>query len=102
MYPFNTITTEELMKKLEAGEELNMVDIREDHEVIHGMIPGAKHIRMNEIPENLDLFDKNQEYIIICRSSGRSKMVCNFMHEQGYKVTDMEGGMLEWEGELIF
>lgn len=102
MFPFNTITTVELERKIDAGEELNLVDVREDEEVIHGMIPGAKHIRMNEIPANLDNFDKDKEYIIICRSSHRSKMVCSFMHEQGFKVTDMDGGMLEWEGELVF
>lgn len=93
------ITTEELKQKLEAGEKLELVDVREDEEVTEGMIPGAKHIKMGEIPENLDYFDKNTEYIIICRSGGRSFNVCAYLDDQGYKVRNMVGGMMNWTGE---
>ncbi|MCM3322970.1 MULTISPECIES: rhodanese-like domain-containing protein [Cytobacillus] len=99
MTEMKEITTEELQKKLEAGEQLELVDVREDDEVAQGIIPGAKHIRMGTIPENLDKFDKDKEYIMICRSGNRSGQVCRFMQEQGYQVTNMVGGMLEWEGE---
>jgi rhodanese-related sulfurtransferase len=96
------ITPEELKKKLEAGEKLEMVDIREDYEVAQGMIPGAKHIRMGDIPENLDYFDKEKEYIIICRAAHRSEIVCYYLQDQGFKVRNMVGGMIEWTGELEF
>ena len=49
MDPVEFITTDELKQKLEAGEKLELVDVREDEEVAEGMIPGAKHIRMMEI-----------------------------------------------------
>ncbi|MDP4170275.1 MAG: rhodanese-like domain-containing protein [Bacillota bacterium] len=94
-----TITTAELEEKLKAGEVLELVDVREDDEVAQGMIPGAKHIRMGDIPANLDQFDKNKEYIFICRSSRRSENVCHYLQDQGYKVRNMSGGMLEWAGE---
>jgi rhodanese-related sulfurtransferase len=94
------ITTEELKKKLEAGEKLELVDVREDFEVVQGKIPGAKHIPMNEIPGKLDYFDKNKEYIFICRSSHRSGNVCLYLKDQGYKVRNMIGGMLEWTGDV--
>jgi rhodanese-related sulfurtransferase len=93
------ITTEELKQKLEAGEKLELVDVREDEEVAEGMIPGAKHIKMGEIPENLGFFDKDTEYIIICRSGGRSFNVCAYLDDQGYKVRNMVGGMMNWTGE---
>ncbi len=99
MEEIQTITPEELKKKLEQGEKLELVDVREDHEVAQGIIPGAKHIRMGDIPANLDYFDKDKEYIFICRSSGRSGNVCHYLQEQGYKVRNMTGGMLEWTGE---
>lgn len=101
MEEIKTITTDELEKKLEAGEKLALVDVREDEEVQHGMIEGAKHIRMGEIPENLDYFDKDTEYIFICRSGNRSNNVCHYMQEQGYKVRNMVGGMMNWKGEVI-
>jgi len=99
MEEIQIITPEELKKKLEQGEKLELVDVREHEEVEQGMIPGAKHIRMGEIPVNLDYFDKNKEYIFICRSSRRSENVCYYLQEQGYKVRNMIGGMLEWTGE---
>jgi rhodanese-related sulfurtransferase len=99
MEEIQIITPEELKKKLEEGEKLELVDVREDEEVAQGMIPGAKHIRMGEIPVNLDYFDKDKEYIFICRSSARSGNVCYYLQEQGYKVRNMVGGMLAWPGE---
>lgn len=101
MEPFPIITTEELERKIDAGEKLNLIDVREDEEVAFGMIAGAKHIRMGEIPEHLDDFDKDKEYIIICRSSRRSANVCYYMQEQGYQVCNLVGGMLEWKGEVV-
>lgn len=94
------ITPEELKKKLEAGEKLEIVDVREDFEVAQGKVPGAKHIPMGEIPAKLDYFDKDKEYIFICRSSHRSGNVCLYLQDQGYKVRNMIGGMLEWSGEV--
>ncbi|MED3836219.1 rhodanese-like domain-containing protein [Peribacillus frigoritolerans] len=101
MEEIKIITTEEVEAKLEAGEAMELVDVREDEEVQEGMIEGAKHIRMNDIPANLDYFDKEKEYIFICRSGRRSENVCRYLQEQGYKVANMVGGMLEWEGEVI-
>jgi rhodanese-related sulfurtransferase len=99
MEEIKSITPEELQKKLEQGEKLELVDVRENEEVAQGMIPGAKHIRMMEIPENLEYFDKDKEYIFICRSSARSGNVCHYLQDQGYKVRNMIGGMLNWSGE---
>ena len=101
MAEINIITPKELETKLEAGEKLEIVDVREQEEVQAGMIEGAKHIPMGEIPARLDEFDKDKEYIFICRSGGRSGNVCHFMQEQGFKVVNMVGGMLDWTGEVI-
>lgn len=94
------ITAEELKAKLEKGEELLLVDVREDEEVEMGIIPQAKHIKMGAIPESLDQFEKDKEYIFICRSGRRSENVCAYLQDQGYKVRNMVGGMLDWEGEV--
>ncbi|WP_409302272.1 rhodanese-like domain-containing protein [Peribacillus sp. SCS-155] len=101
MEDIKTITPQELEEKIEAGEKLEIVDVREDEEVQHGMIEGAKHIRMGDIPEKLDHFDKDKEYIFVCRSGNRSNNVCHYMQDQGYKVRNMVGGMLNWTGEVI-
>ncbi|KRG16081.1 rhodanese-like domain-containing protein [Lederbergia galactosidilytica] len=99
MSEIKTITPEELQKDLEAGKKYNLVDVREDEEVAEGMISDAVHIPMGQIPEHLDHFDPNQEYIVICRSGGRSGRTCEYLNAQGYNVTNMVGGMLKWQGE---
>ncbi len=93
------ITTAEVQKKLAENENLQLIDVREHEEVAYGMVPGAKHIPMGEIPVRLEELDKEKEYIFICRSGRRSENVCHYLQEQGYKCINMAGGMLDWEGE---
>ncbi|MGE6628813.1 rhodanese-like domain-containing protein [Bacillus sp. NPDC077027] len=93
------ITIEALKQKLDQDETIQLVDVREDEEVAEGMIPEAIHIRMGDIPNNLDAFQNDQEYYIICRSGKRSENVCYFLEDQGYQATNVVGGMLEWTGE---
>ncbi|MDQ0176902.1 rhodanese-like domain-containing protein [Bacillus chungangensis] len=97
-----TITAAELAQKLDNKEPLHLIDVREHEEVATGMIPTAQHIPMGEIPVTLHKLDKQTPYIFICRSGNRSGQVCLFLQEQGYDVTNMVGGMLEWTGEIVF
>jgi rhodanese-related sulfurtransferase len=99
MYEIKEISPDEIQKRLVNGEEVELIDVREDDEVEAGMIPQARHIRMNDIPEQLDAIDKDKETIFICRSGGRSGNVCAYLQEKGYNVINMAGGMLEYKGE---
>ncbi|WHX25761.1 rhodanese-like domain-containing protein [Virgibacillus halodenitrificans] len=94
------ITTTELAKKMETEKGLSIIDVREDEEVAQGIIPGAKHIRLSEIPERVNEIDKNEHHFIVCRSGGRSGKACEFLSSQGYEVTNVAGGMLDWNGEV--
>lgn len=100
MNEIKTITPVEVENLLKEGKNLNIIDVREDEEVAEGMIPTAVHIKMGEIPEHLDQFDRNKEYIMVCRSSGRSGRVCDYLQAQGYNVINMIGGMLDWTGPV--
>lgn len=94
------ITAKELEQHLIAGGKLIIIDVREEEEVSVGKIPGAKHIPLGQIPDHLDELDKNEHYYIVCRSGGRSGQACEFLIQNGYNVTNMVGGMLDWEGEI--
>ncbi|MFX3674016.1 MAG: rhodanese-like domain-containing protein [Paenisporosarcina sp.] len=96
-----TITPEEVQEKIEAGEQLELIDVRESDEVATGMIAGAQHIPLGLIEFKHQELDKTKEYIMICRSGGRSGKACQFLEEQGFDVTNMSGGMLEWPGEVV-
>ena len=58
-----------------------MIDVRESHELVHGMIEGAMHIPMNEIPARLEELGpyQNKTVAIICRSGKRSAQVGQFL-----------------------
>lgn len=97
-----TMTTEEIINLLDANEDLNIIDVREDYEVEEGMIPGAVHIPLGEIAERAGELDKEKPYILVCRAGRRSENACQILEEQGFDVTNLEGGMTAYDGELEF
>ncbi|MDR0271028.1 rhodanese-like domain-containing protein [Paenibacillus sp.] len=99
MKPILEIEPSELRRRLLAGETIQMIDVREDDEVAQGMISGAKHIPLGQIPGRLDEIPNEGEVIMICRSGGRSMRACHFLQQYGIECTNMTGGMLEWNEE---
>ncbi|GLQ00055.1 MAG TPA: rhodanese-like domain-containing protein [Methylophaga aminisulfidivorans] len=76
-----------------------MIDVRESHELVHGMIEGAMHIPMNEIPARLEELGpyQNKTVAIICRSGKRSAQVGQFLEHVGFNdVINLDGGMNGW------
>ncbi|HEY4622540.1 MAG TPA: rhodanese-like domain-containing protein [Solibacillus sp.] len=97
-----TMTTEEIINLLDANEDLNVIDVRENFEVEEGMIPGAVHIPLGSIPERTGELDASKPYIVVCKAGGRSASACDYLAAQGFDVTNLEGGMLAYDGELEF
>lgn len=97
-----TITAEEVINLLDANEDLNIIDVREDFEVEHGVIPGAIHIPLGSVPEKVEELDKSKEYIVVCKGGVRSANACEYLEAQGFQVTNLEGGMMSYDGELEF
>lgn len=95
-----SITTAELQAKLEAGEPVRLIDVREVAEVEEGHIPGIIHMPLGLLEFRMHELDKQDHYYMICRSGGRSGQATVFLEAQGFNVTNMTGGMLEWTGEV--
>lgn len=95
-----TITTEQLQQKLQAGETVHLIDVREVDEVAAGHIPGITHIPLGLLEFRMHELNKQTPYIMICRSGGRSGQATQFLAAQGFDVTNMDGGMLAWEGDV--
>jgi len=93
----DTITPKEVKDRLMNGEKLNIIDVREDEEVAEGMIPGAKHIRLGDLPMRLSEIEQNGEIIMVCRSGRRSERACEYLEHMGFNgLKNMVGGMLKW------
>lgn len=93
------VTPEEVAKRLEQGEEITVIDVRENSEVAAGKIIGAKHIPLGQLALRKNELDKDKSYVITCQSGNRSKAACGIMEALGYQVEDMVGGMNNWVGK---
>jgi len=98
MNDMRAIEPEELARRLDAGETLCIIDVREDEEVAAGIIPGARHIPMGTIPERIGDIPREGEVILVCRSGNRSGRVYEYLTAQGFaNLVNMTGGMMAWE-----
>ena len=93
------ITVDQLKARIDAGEKLNILDVREDVERSDFNI-GGTHIRLGRIQEMAidDIEDlKDEEVIIYCRSGNRSQVAAHILEQRGFKNTvNVTGGMLDW------
>lgn len=95
-----TITAAELKARIDAGEQLNIVDVREPYEHeefnIGGTLLPLGNIKMMMVDELEDYKDK--ELIVYCRSGNRSGQACMMLDAMGFTNTkNLLGGMLVWQ-----
>ncbi len=97
------ITAEEVKKRLDAGEELNLIDVREPHENAEFNI-GGKLLPLGKIQsmQTEDIDDlKNEEVILYCRSGNRSGIAAMTLDTMGFSNTkNLTGGMLGWQQKI--
>ena len=74
-------------------EQLSLVDVREveEFEALH--LEGARNFPLSQLADTYKQLDKDQLYYVICKSGMRSARACQFLAEQGYEVTNVQGGM---------
>jgi rhodanese-related sulfurtransferase len=93
------ITIEELKERMDKGENLNLIDVREAYEFDEFNI-GATLIPLGELPDRLEEIEawKDQEILIHCRSGARSGRAKEYLTSEGYtNVRNVLGGMLAWQ-----
>lgn len=93
------IYTNEVEALLKENIAINLIDVREDDEVQAGKIPNAMHIPLGLVEYKMQDLDKSKEYIMVCRSGARSSKAAMLLESHGFKVVNMTGGMLEWNGK---
>jgi len=95
------ISVSELKQKLDAGEDINVLDVREPHEYEVANI-GAKLIPLGELPERLiEVESDGGEIAVLCRSGARSARAVKLMQDTGFgRVYNVKGGILAWSDEV--
>jgi rhodanese-related sulfurtransferase len=94
-----TVRADEIKARLDAGETLHLIDVREPDEHaeynIGGTLLSLGKIQMMQIEDIEDL--KNEEVICYCRSGNRSMQACMMLETFGFtNVKNLQGGMLNW------
>jgi adenylyltransferase/sulfurtransferase len=94
------ITVKELKQRLDAGEDVQLIDVREPYEYQIAQI-GGKLIPQNDVPNRLNEIDRNREVVVHCKSGGRSQRIAEFLQQAGYpRVVNVAGGITAWSDEI--
>jgi adenylyltransferase/sulfurtransferase len=94
------ITVQELKAKLDANEDFQLIDVREQKEFDFVNINGEL-IPLGSVMNNLDKFSKDKEVIVMCRSGIRSGQVVDALKAKGFNnLANLKGGILAWAREI--
>ncbi|MBA2616669.1 MAG: molybdopterin-synthase adenylyltransferase MoeB [Rubrobacter sp.] len=94
------ITVKDLKAKLDYGEDVNVLDVREPHEYEVANI-GVRLIPLGELPQRLAEFDQNENFAIHCKTGGRSAKAVKLLQDAGFgNVYNVKGGITAWSEEI--
>lgn len=96
------ITATELKAKIDAGEDFQLIDVRQPDEYAFAKIEGAKLIPLGEILRRMDELDPTREAVIQCKMGGRSARAIEALQQSGYKGTlkNLVGGITAWSNDV--
>ena len=96
------ITPTELKQRLDNGEDIQIVDVREDNEVAIGRIPNSIHIPLGQLLGRMKDIDPNRETVVHCKMGGRSARAIEALQRTGFqgKLINLKGGILRWSDEV--
>lgn len=95
----NEVSPEMVKKSLDLGQDLYIIDVREDNEWQQGHIPGAIHLSKGVIERDIEgqLPNKNTPLILYCSGGFRSLLAANNLYEMGYThISSLQGGLKKW------
>lgn len=90
------ITPQQVFERLTTAQ---IVDVRETEELAEGVIPGARHIPLGDLPHSHRLLNREVPIIAVCRSGRRSAAAAEHLTAAGFVADTMSGGMIEWQTE---
>jgi rhodanese-related sulfurtransferase len=91
------ISPRELRQRLDRGDPVVILDVREAEELAIARLDGAVHIPMGEIPGRLHELDPDREIVVVCHHGVRSAQVASFLaHHDFPSVINLAGGIDQW------
>lgn len=96
------ISATELKKRMDAGDDIQLIDVRQPDEYAFAKIPGAKLIPLGQIMQRMNEIDENRETVIHCKMGGRSARAIEALERAGFKgdLANLKGGITAWSDEV--
>ncbi|TRM13235.1 hypothetical protein FH966_08690 [Lentibacillus cibarius] len=93
------IDLRELRQKVDGGEAIIILDVRENAEYAFNHIPGSINIPLGELEDRMDELKNDKEINVICRTGSRSDLASRKLSEKGFNnVKNVVPGMIQWDG----
>jgi molybdopterin/thiamine biosynthesis adenylyltransferase/rhodanese-related sulfurtransferase/molybdopterin converting factor small subunit len=91
------ITSVELKQRLDRGDALKIVDVREPNEYQINRIAGSELIPLGDVPKRYQELNPDEEIVVHCKMGARSAKAADFLRSVGFKkVLNLKGGILDW------
>jgi molybdopterin/thiamine biosynthesis adenylyltransferase/rhodanese-related sulfurtransferase/molybdopterin converting factor small subunit len=91
------VTVEELKARIDRGDDFDILDVREPHEVDIVRIEGTTVIPLGELPNRLEELDRSRDLVVHCKMGGRSAKAVAILREKGFdRAVNLAGGILAW------
>jgi adenylyltransferase/sulfurtransferase len=96
------MTATELKQRLDNGDDIQIIDVREDNEYAFSRIPNSKHIPLAQVLNRMDEIDPNRETVVHCKMGGRSARAIDALQRSGFKgkLINLKGGIIGWSNEV--
>jgi rhodanese-related sulfurtransferase len=96
------ITSTELKQRLDNGDDIQLIDVREDNEVAISRIPNSIHIPLAQVLTRMNEIDPKRETVVHCKMGGRSARAIEALQRSGFtgKLTNLKGGIIGWSNEV--
>jgi len=100
---YQQITQSEAKAIMDSGEDIIILDVREQDEFDEGHIPDAVLLPYTQIEDKAEevLPDKDKQILVYCRSGRRSKIAAEILANLGYTNVKEFGGIIDWEYEIV-
>ncbi|MGH8256225.1 MAG: rhodanese-like domain-containing protein [Steroidobacteraceae bacterium] len=99
--PVTEISPQELKHRLDAGEALQVLDVREPWECAIVSLPGTVNIPLAQVPQRLKELDAGRELIAMCKAGGRSRRAVQYLQTAGFQqVANLTGGIDAWARDI--
>jgi sulfur-carrier protein adenylyltransferase/sulfurtransferase len=96
------ITATELKQRLDNGDDIQIVDVREANEVAIGRIPNSIHIPLAQVLTRMNEIDPTRETVVHCKMGGRSARAIEALERSGFagSLANLKGGIIAWSNEV--